>query len=200
MSASAPARRRRVQSGAAVPRLAVTVQVADPLWRRLLPAPAASVRRAARAVLCARSGAPRALDLTGRRIEVCVALADDRLVRQLNRRYRGLDRPTNVLSFSGLPRFARFAPDIPLALGDIVLARETVAAEAAAQGKPVPDHLAHLVVHGVLHLLGYDHEEAGEARVMEELEIATLARLGIANPYQAKQAPARPRIRRPVER
>ena len=94
------------------------------------------------------------------------------------------DAPTNVLSFPAAAS-APPAPGAPLLLGDVVLAFETVAAEAAAQGKPLADHLAHLVVHGVLHLLGFDHEADAEAERMEALETRLLAGLGIADPYRA---------------
>lgn len=101
-------------------------------------------------------------------------LTDDDEVRQLNARWRGQDKPTNVLSFP--------AGDAVL-LGDVVLAFETVEREAAAQGKRFGDHLSHLVVHGALHLIGYDHVKAGDAAAMEALERRVLAGLGIADPY-----------------
>jgi probable rRNA maturation factor len=116
-------------------------------------------------------------------------LSDDDTVRQLNREWRGQDKPTNVLSFPAqelrpggpLPQPPLGAP---LLLGDVVLAAETVAAEASAQGKRVADHLSHLVVHGVLHLLGFDHEAEADAVLMERREVAILAGLGIADPYR----------------
>jgi len=116
--------------------------------------------------------------------ELCLVLADDRLQRTLNRRFRGKDRSTNVLSFDG-------APD---GLGDVVLALETVQAEADAQGKSLADHVAHLVVHGVLHLMGHDHVGAAEARRMERLESAILTGLGIGDPYRLP-APRRARAK-----
>jgi len=105
--------------------------------------------------------------------EICIVLAGDAGVRKLNREWRGKDKPTNVLSFAGTP---------PL-LGDIVLARQTVLREARDRAKPVAHHIVHLVVHGCLHLLGYDHEEEKEARRMEKMEINLLEQLGIPNPY-----------------
>ncbi len=117
--------------------------------------------------------------------ELCVVLGDDALVHGLNRQWRGKDRPTNVLSFSALDDVA--PPGAPRLLGDVVLAFETVAAEAAAQGKSLAHHVRHLVVHGVLHLLGYDHEAPGEAERMETLETAVLARLGVPDPYRERE-------------
>ena len=112
--------------------------------------------------------------------EVSLVFTDDARVRMLNRQYRGNDKPTNVLSFPAAPLFpGRLGPP----LGDIVMARETIAAESAGEGLDIADHLTHLIVHGFLHLLGYDHETDGEAAVMERLETAILGRLGIADPY-----------------
>lgn len=124
-------------------------------------------------------------DLGDDPLEISVVLTDDASVQVLNREWRGKDKPTNVLSFASLdddeaPR----PPGAPLLLGDIVLAFETCRAEAVEQDKPLAEHLSHLVVHGVLHLLGYDHEEdEAEAEEMERLEAAILARFGIADPY-----------------
>jgi probable rRNA maturation factor len=112
--------------------------------------------------------------------EISVVLCGDAFIRALNRKWRGHDQPTNVLSFpsGGNPASA------PL-LGDIVVAFETASREASEAGKLLRDHVAHLLVHGFLHLIGHDHEEAAEAEVMEALERASLARLGIADPYGA---------------
>ncbi len=107
--------------------------------------------------------------------EVSILFTDDTGIRRLNAAWRGKDEPTNVLSF---PQ-GRAGP----LLGDIILAAETVRSEAALAAKPLEDHIAHLVVHGFLHLLGYDHEDDAEAGKMEELERAALKRLGIPNPY-----------------
>ena len=113
--------------------------------------------------------------------EVSVRLVDSEEMAVLNEKYRGKKGPTNVLSFpadpSGLP------PEVAALLGDIAVCAPVVAREAHAQGKPEVEHWAHLVVHGVLHLLGYDHESAGEAREMEDLEIDILRCFGIADPY-----------------
>lgn len=120
-------------------------------------------------------------DLTLENIEVCVALSSDEQVAELNGSYRGKPTPTNVLSFPAVPMLpmegdARF-------LGDIALALETLQREADDMGVPVAHHLQHLVVHGFLHLLGYDHLTDTEAEEMEALEVRILSRLGIADPY-----------------
>ncbi|HYG89032.1 MAG TPA: rRNA maturation RNase YbeY [Azospirillum sp.] len=117
--------------------------------------------------------------------ELSVVLSDDALVQTLNRDYRGKDKPTNVLSFALTETDSPEAEAAPTLLGDVVLAWETVAREAQEQGKPLSDHLCHLVVHGVLHLLGYDHEVDAEAEEMERLEVEVLSTLGISDPYAA---------------
>jgi probable rRNA maturation factor len=111
--------------------------------------------------------------------EVSLLFCDDARIRELNRRYRGQDKPTNVLSFPG--------PD-PIetahVLGDIAIAHETVAREALEQGKTLGHHCRHMIIHGFLHLLGYDHEVETEAEAMEAMEIRILRRLGVDNPYR----------------
>lgn len=126
----------------------------------------------------------------GEAAELCIVLGDDALVAKLNKAYRGKSGPTNVLSFpaaempdTGAPE-AAFAGATPL-LGDVVLARETIVREANEQKKKFADHLSHLTVHGVLHLLGHDHMEDVEADEMEALERDILEDLGIADPYGA---------------
>lgn len=106
---------------------------------------------------------------------IALVLSDDEQVQELNRDYRGKDKPTNVLSFPS---------DEPDEWGDIILSYQTIAREAAAQGKSFQDHTTHLLLHGVLHLLGYDHENPEEAEEMESLETALLSQLAIANPYE----------------
>lgn len=123
-------------------------------------------------------------------IEIGIRLTDDAEVRDLNARFRGIDTATNVLSFPMTDcapgaQATPLPPGQPLALGDVVLAFETVRGEAAAQGKSLADHLGHLVVHGMLHLLGYDHLDEAQAVAMEDLETDILAGLGVADPYQA---------------
>ena len=122
------------------------------------------------------------------RVELCIVLADDTEQQRLNSLFRGQDTPTNVLAFPAWEPGMRPPPGAPLLLGDIVLAFETVAREAAEQSKPFTDHLRHLIVHGVLHLLGYDHQTAGAASIMEALERVILAKLGVPDPYR-DQAP-----------
>lgn len=111
--------------------------------------------------------------------ELSIVLTDDAEQQVLNRDWRGIDKPTNVLSF---PQIEPFAPVAGI-LGDITLARETLEREATELGKSFSDHFTHLVVHGFLHILGYDHIEDADALVMEGLETQILASLGIADPY-----------------
>jgi len=113
--------------------------------------------------------------------ELSIVFSDDAHIRSLNADWRGKDKPTNVLSFPAFP-FVMGGP-LPPMLGDIVLAAETVAREAALEGKPVDNHITHLVIHGLLHLLGHDHEIDAEAEAMEAIERAALARLAIPDPY-----------------
>jgi len=137
----------------------VDVIVENPAWRRLLRQPEKLVKRAA-----------ALLDEP-----MVVVLSDDRSVRRLNARHRGIDKPTNVLTFDpvqGEP-------------GELVLALGVVRREAEAQGRRIADHLAHLVLHGGLHLLGYDHEHPGDARRMEMEEAQLMARLGRPNPWKS---------------
>jgi probable rRNA maturation factor len=119
--------------------------------------------------------------------ELAVMLTDDAGIRTLNSNWRGIDKPTNVLSFpSGAPRH----DGQPILLGDIVIAYETTAAEAVAEGKPFLHHLSHLAVHGFLHLVGHDHETDPEADAMEALEQDILARLDIPDPYRGRDSAA----------
>jgi len=118
-----------------------------------------------------------------RNAEACVVLADDAVLRSLNRDYRGKDAPTNVLSFPFQRLPGSDGNGEPRHLGDVVLAAETVLSEAAEQGIAPVHHVQHLVVHGLLHLLGFDHDSDASADDMERLEAEILATLGIANPY-----------------
>jgi len=140
----------------------ITLLVEDPKWRShrgllaRLDKAAQSARRSAR--------------LKG---GFTILLADDQKLRALNQDFRGKDKPTNVLSFPGGDGYA----------GDIAIAYGVTVKEARAAAKSLADHATHLVVHGVLHLAGYDHERPKDAKVMEPLEVKILARLGIADPY-----------------
>jgi probable rRNA maturation factor len=116
--------------------------------------------------------------------ELAVMLTDDAGIRTLNKNWRGIDKPTNVLSFPALPPTGPAGPDdAPRMLGDIAIAFETTRAEADDEQKPFDHHLSHLAVHGFLHLIGYDHEEEEDAEAMEALETEILAQLGIPDPY-----------------
>jgi len=127
---------------------------------------------------------------------LCLMGCDDARIAELNADFRGKPQPTNVLSWpseeraaeaeGGLPDMPEPGPeDMPEELGDIAIAWETCAREAAEAGKPMADHVTHLVVHGLLHLLGYDHVRDGDAGRMEATEVRILARLGLSDPYSA---------------
>ncbi|MEM9168952.1 MAG: rRNA maturation RNase YbeY [Pseudomonadota bacterium] len=142
------------------------------------------------AALAGRCHAAAAAALPALRGTACVLFADDDKLRALNAQFRGVDKPTNVLSFpAGDPTSA---PVEPAFLGDVALAAETCAREAGEKGVPVLDHAAHLIVHGLLHLVGYDHQTDDEATMMETLETDILAGLGVAAPYGAPALEARP--------
>jgi probable rRNA maturation factor len=131
-------------------------------------------RRWAAAALCARPGTR-----AGSPSVISIRVVGSARSRSLNDRYRSKDRPTNVLSFGG----AGLAPDGRRHLGELVICAPVVAREARSQGKPLEAHWAHLTVHGVLHLLGFDHERRAEARLMEGWEVQILETLGISDPY-----------------
>jgi probable rRNA maturation factor len=142
----------------------ITLLVEDPKWR--------SHRGLVARLTKAAESARRSTRLKG---PFSILLANDKKLRALNHDFRGLDKPTNVLSFPGGNDYA----------GDIAIAYGVTAAEAKAAAKSFADHATHLVVHGVLHLAGYDHERPKDAKVMEPLEVKILKRLGIADPYRA---------------
>lgn len=156
-------------------RISIDVQLRDARWKALLSPYRKTVRATCEAALAMGIG-NRESGIG--KTSVTIVLANDAFVRELNRDFRGLDKPTNVLSFPD----SRF-PIPDSRLGDIVLARQTVEREAKAQGKTVKAHAAHLLVHGTLHLLGHDHERKKDAEKMEALEIKILKKLGISNPY-----------------
>lgn len=148
---------------------AVSITLDDPRWCRAVHEPARLARRAAAAAL--RLARARGRPIYGR---LAIALADDAALRGLNAAYRGRDYATNVLSF----------PSPAPSLGDVILARRVVLREARAERVTPAARLAHLVVHGVLHLAGFDHDTPGAARTMEAAEAAALRRLGISNPWR----------------
>ena len=165
-------------------KVSLDISVPSPLWRRL-----------PRARMIARETIGAAAESAGPSIDrpegrtsletpygggVSLCLADDAALRALNLRWRGLDKPTNVLSFPA-PQPGRRSD--PTTLGDIALAYETLAREAEDLGVPLADHYRHLLVHGFLHLIGYDHETDAEAGRMEALETRILTRLGVGDPY-----------------
>lgn len=115
---------------------------------------------------------------------IAVLVDGDERIRALNRLWRGIDKPTNVLSFS----YPDAPAGVPQHVGDIAISYQTAAAEAAAEGKPFAHHMKHLAVHGFLHVLGYDHESDEDAEAMERLERTILARLGVPDPYIARDA------------
>ncbi len=147
----------------------IEVEIEDAAWTAALPDAAAVVERAATAALGRVEG------------DVVVLLTDDAAVRVLNARFRDRDQSTNVLSF---PAPDMRQPGQAPHLGDLVLACGVCAREAEAQGKTLTDHLSHLTVHGVLHLLGRDHAAEDEAEAMEDEERSILASLGVADPYR----------------
>jgi probable rRNA maturation factor len=158
----------------------VDIAIESDLWAAE-PAAEAIVRRA----VAAAADVVRALPAASG--EVSVVLTDDAALQTLNRQWRQIDRPTNVLSF---PAAAQRSPNgMPRLLGDIAVAYETTAREAAAEHKPMSHHLAHLAVHGFLHLVGYDHDSDEAAEEMERLEAKILARLDVPDPYAARPTP-----------
>ena len=156
--------------------LTIEVSAPCPIWLQACADAVGVVGDAARLVLRREKAAGGSV--------VDVTLTDDEAQRALNRDWRGKDAPTNVLAFPAADPTIPRVPDAPLLLGDVVLAFETVSREADEQQKPLADHIRHLVVHGVLHLLGHDHIDDRDAAAMEAKEIAILAELGVPNPYR----------------
>lgn len=171
--------------GAKAPAPKVEVLVQSALWKR--EAKIAARLRAAIAAAAVRLGerdAPCPVTPTPSppsRALLALALSDDEAIRALNRNWRGKDTPTNVLSFPVAAAGRTLRGPVPW--GDVIIAYETTAREADEAGKSFADHAAHLAVHGFLHLAGYDHEKDIDAEVMEGLERAILARIGIPDPY-----------------
>jgi probable rRNA maturation factor len=151
----------------------ITVQVESADWRKSVSNPVRTVRSAAMAALWSALGEDSS--------SLAILLSDDARLAALNQNFRGKQGPTNVLSFPAAKNSEHY-------LGDIAIAHGVCAREAAERGIPLNRHLAHLVVHGVLHLLGYDHETERQARIMEPLETKILAGMKIPDPYSMQLA------------
>lgn len=158
----------------ASPRLTTSVQVETKAWRAAWPSLTPDIR-----ALIKAAGLQVAFPPGLRGGVVAIVLADDERLRALNGQFRGKDKPTNVLSF----------PDTDEPLGGLALSFETIHREARDQGKSFVNHAKHMILHGFLHLLGHDHKRAREARLMEGLETAILAGMGIPDPYEAESRP-----------
>lgn len=159
----------------------VDLRVDCKAWKDALPDVKKTVEKAVRAAW--KAGNTGDLALPVKNAEVSVMLTNDDAVHALNREYRGVDRPTNVLSFAALDDEDEPIVD-PMLLGDIVVAFETTEREAAEQNKSPEEHFFHLIVHGVLHLIGYDHVEDADAEVMEALETKIMIENGMDDPYE----------------
>lgn len=159
----------------------IDIAVQDPIWEKLGDIEGVIHESAKRAIKTAIL--PR--EIENHNLELTIALANDDLVQVLNREYRNKDKPTNVLSFASIDSddFEQEIMINPFNLGDIILSYQTIERECQEQGKFLMDHIKHLTVHGVLHLLGYDHENDDDATNMETLEIRILEQLNVQNPY-----------------
>jgi probable rRNA maturation factor len=180
-----PAPRRRTKRLPATDIPSIDIVVQSPLWNAERGIKGVLRRAVAEAAWSAKAAAKNG--------ELAIVLTDDAAIRALNRHWRRQDKPTNVLSFPATaaehtPARPNRRNGAPRHLGDIVIAYQTTAREAKAEHKPFRHHLAHLAVHGFLHLIGYDHEVDAEAQAMEGLEIAVLARIRVPNPYAARGA------------
>lgn len=144
----------------------IDILINEPRWQKALPGCEALVNQSLEAVLTHLKAS--------KTYEISVLMTNDAEIQELNHTWRGKDKPTNVLSFP---------QDEDTLLGDIILSLETIEMEAQDQNKALADHTAHLLVHGLLHLLGYDHEENDDAEEMEALEIDICAQIGVKNPY-----------------
>jgi probable rRNA maturation factor len=171
--------------------LTIHLDVASPKWKRAFGKMEEKIERAAGAAFV---DAKKPAAFGSRNFEVNIVLADDKAVKTLNRDFRGIDKPTNVLSFPQLDMrklradaFRHQQPHAPIPLGDIALAWQTMERECREQGKTLENHTIHLVVHGVLHLLGYDHMNTKDAKAMEKLECDILESLGYPDPYHDAQ-------------
>jgi probable rRNA maturation factor len=183
---------RRTEKSAMADHVEIAVRIADRGWRQAMGGIAVRARRAASAALEAGATPAQRRRIRKSTGELALTFGDDVTLRSLSSRYRGKDKATNVLSFGSPDDWNAAAPGQPCPLGDVILARETVLREARQQGKTPADHATHLVIHGVLHLLGHDHTRSADAQKMESIETDILARLGIADPYRL---PARRRAK-----
>jgi len=169
-------------SDPAEPSIEITIIVDKPCWEKPLPHWESLILPAARETL-------RQLKWI-KSSEINIVLSDDAAIQELNKNYRGLNKPTNVLSFPSLEPeevssvYKSAKEEIPIVLGDVILAFETIRQESLDQKKSFEKHLVHLAVHGILHLLGFDHEKDEDAVIMESLEIQILSSLMIPNPYE----------------
>lgn len=166
-------------------KLLLELDITHPEWEKALP----DYQSLARALCAETLNMVLADDPLVTQIEISVLLADNLTIQQLNRDYRHKDAPTNVLSFPSYPftkhNLAKFAIEKYVVLGDIVLALETLIEEANARNISLKNHFSHLLIHGMLHLIGFDHETSEEAVAMEALEIAILERFDINSPYSS---------------
>lgn len=183
-------RKRKPLSRNSDPRvkLSLSLQTLAPAWKKAWPGARGEILRLAKAALKASE-----LSEYQRGIAISVVLSDDDAMRELNHTFRGKNKPTNVLSFPAYDDLSEMesAPDDePFHLGDVVLSYDTVRAESLEQKKSFRDHASHLIVHGCLHLAGYDHEDDREADAMEAMEIQVLSQFGIRNPYRTRSKSA----------
>lgn len=161
------------------PAIEIDIRIEAAGWRASTMSPEGLAKEAVRAALSD-------VKIEATAAELSILLTDDTAIAALNQQWRNRAGPTNVLSFPGDALADGGTPDgAPVLLGDIVIAFETVIAEASAADIPVSDHLRHLVIHGVLHLLGYDHENDEDATIMERREVEILGTLGVPDPYAA---------------
>ena len=167
------------ESTESLSRIDLTVALEDNRWMEAIPDLEQFCWKAVEQVLADIENVPAAP------LEVACAFVSDATIQTLNAQYRGKDKPTNVLSFATEDELL---PGMPAVLGDVVLAFETILRESLEQGKPFRDHVSHMIVHGLLHLLGYDHESDDDAEEMEAREVALLNELGVPNPYLAAQS------------
>lgn len=184
---------RATRSGAARRTLKLETATQGRDWTCLGAARPATIAQRVATALAA------AVDLPAKQVAATLVLSHDAHVRALNRLWRGFDKPTNVLSFPSKVQSLGPNAAASLHIGDLILAHETLAREARDLGIDAADHFRHLVLHGLLHLLGFDHETAGEAEKMEALETRILGALGVADPY-AGTVPLRQPSRKPAPR